>query len=452
MTERQKEDEPGAVPEGAIRRGEGWSRWDWVEPSVWTPRMLEALMEGPKGGRWYSLIDKVGKGANLLAAWEQVRRNRGAPGVDHVTIEMFEARRDENLARIGQEVRSGSYRPQGVRREYIPKPGRPGEERPLGIPTVRDRIVQTAMRNVLEPIFEAGFAEHSYGFRPRRGAKDALRQVDRAIKEGKVHVVDADLKAYFDSIPHEKLMERVRERVTDGRVLGILQDWLQQRIMDGATSWTPTEGSPQGAVISPLLANVYLNDLDHQAANAGFEMIRYADDFVVLCRDRASAEAALTLVREWTAQSGLTLHPEKTRLVNLEDGEAFTFLGYTFRKTGHWPSDKAQGRLRDAVRPLTPRKSGESLERTITKVNRVLRGWYQYFRNTRTWVFKDIDKWVRMRLRAMLWRRTRKGYKRQAAKAIWPNNYFHRAGLFSLTRAHREATAQLRLPLQPALR
>lgn len=452
MTERRKEDEPAAVPEEAIRHGEGWSRWDWVEPSVWKERTLEALIKGPKGGRWYSLIDKVGKGANLLAAWERVRRNGGAPGVDRVTIEMFEARLPENLARLGEEVRSGSYRPQPVRRVYIPKPGRPGEERPLGIPTVRDRVVQTAMRNVLEPIFEVGFAEHSYGFRPGRGAKDALRQVDRAIKEGKVHVVDADLKAYFDSIPHEKLMERVRERVVDGRVLGILEDWLHQQIMDGAASWTPTEGSPQGAVISPLLANVYLNELDHYVANAGFEMVRYADDFVILCRDRTSAEAALNLVKEWTARAGLTLHPEKTCVANLDEGEGFTFLGYTFRKNGHWPSRKAEKRLRDAVRPLTPRMSGESLERTIAKVNPVLKGWFEYFQHTRTWVFDGIDGWVRTRLRAVLWRRKHKGHNRAAAKKIWKNAYFDRAGLFSLTRAHSEATAQLRLPLQPARR
>jgi RNA-directed DNA polymerase len=415
--------------------------------------MLEALVEGPKGGRWYSLIDKVAKGANLRAAWEQVRRNGGAPGVDRVTIEMFEKQLEEELRRLGQEVRSGSYVPQAVRRIYIPKPGRPGEERPLGIPTVRDRVVQTAMRNVLEPIFEVGFAEHSYGFRPKRGAKDALRRVRGLIDAGHLHVVDADLKAYFDSIPHDRLLQLVRERIVDGRVLAILEAWLEQEVMDGAASWIPDQGSPQGAVISPLLANVYLDELDHLVQRAGYEMVRYADDFVILCRDRTNAETALNLVQEWTAKVGLTLHPEKTRLVDLEDGDGFTFLGYTFRKSGHWPSKKAEAKLRDAVRPLTPRKSGTSLECTIARLNPVLKGWFNYFKHTRTWVFKDLDGWVRTRLRALLWRHSRRTrFSWGAAKVIWPTAFFHRHGLFSFDRAHREATAQLRLPLQPALR
>lgn len=454
MPKRTTEDQPEAVPARATRAGEALTRWDWVETSVWTPRMLEALVNGgPKGGRWYSLIDKVAKGVNLRAAWEQVRRNRGAPGADRVTIEMFEHRLDENLDRIAEELRSGSYAPQAIRRIYIPKPGRPGEQRPLGIPTVRDRVVQTAMRNVLEPIFEVGFAEHSYGFRPKRGAKDALRRVRGDIDAGYLHVVDADLKAYFDTIPHDRLMQLVRERIADGRVLGILGAWLTQEILDGAASWSPEMGSPQGAVISPLLANVYLDELDHLAEAAGLEMVRYADDFVILCRDRSTAEAALLLVAEWTTKVGLMLHPEKTRLVNLDEGESFTFLGYTFRKKGHWPSKKAEKKLRDALRPLTPRKSGESLECTIAKVNRVLNGWFQYFQHTKTWAFKNIDSWVRMRLRAMLWKRSRRTrVNRNAMNVIWPSPYFDRHGLLSLTRAHREATVQLRLPLQPAPR
>lgn len=415
--------------------------------------MLEALQEGPKGGRWYSLIDKVAKEANLRAAWEQVRRNGGAPGVDRVTIEMFENRLEENLERIHGELSSASYAPQAIRRVHIPKPGRPGEERPLGIPTVRDRVVQTAMRNVVEPIFETRFAEHSYGFRPGRGCKDALRRVRMLIDAGYMHVVDADFKGYFDSIPHDRLQHQLQERISDGRVLGILQSWLKQPIMEGVASWTPEEGSPQGAVISPLLANVYLDPLDHLAERAGIEMVRYADDFVLLCRTRTEAETALALVEEWSASAGLTLHPEKTRLVNLEERGGFTFLGYTFRKKGKWPSRKAEKQFREKLRPLLPRKSGESLECTIAKVNRVLIGWFQYFKHTRTWVFGTYDGWVRMRMRAMLWKRKKRTrYNRDAANMFWPNDYFHRRGLFSLHRAHREATGQLRLPLQPALR
>lgn len=415
--------------------------------------MLEALQEGPKGGRWYSLIDKVAKGSNLRAAWGQVRQNKGAPGVDRVTVEMFELRLEENLERIGRELQSASYVPQPIRRVMIPKPGRPGETRPLGIPTVRDRVVQTAMRNVLEPIFESRFAEHSYGFRPGRGCKDALRRVRDLIDAGHLYVVDADLKGYFDSIPHDRLLELVRGRISDGRVLGILQAWLEQPVMEGLASWTPEKGSPQGAVISPLLANAYLDPLDHLVAAAGIQMVRYADDFVLLCRTRADAEAALMLVAEWVASAGLTLHPEKTQLVDLEAGGGFTFLGYTFRKTGQWPSKKAEKQFRETLGPLLPRKSGESLERVIAKVNRVLTGWFQYFQHTRTWVFEDFDSWVRMRLRAMLWKRKKRTrYNKSAANAIWPNRYLRRHGLISLTDAHREATRQLRLPLQPALR
>jgi RNA-directed DNA polymerase len=415
--------------------------------------MLEALQEGPKGGSWYSLIDKVAKESNLHAAWERVRRNQGAPGVDRVTVEMFELRAEENLERIGRELRSASYAPQAIRRVMIPKPGRPGETRPLGIPTVRDRVVQTAMRNVLEPIFESRFAEHSYGFRPGRGCKDALRRVRGLIDAGHLHVVDADLKGYFDSIPHDRLLELVRRRISDGRVLGILQAWLEQPVMEGLASWTPEEGSPQGAVISPLLANAYLDPLDHLVAATGIQMVRYADDFVLLCRTRTEAEAALKLVADWVASAGLTLHPEKTQLVDLEAGGGFTFLGYTFRKKGQWPSRKAEKRLHEKLRPLLPRKGGESLERVIAKVNRVLTGWFEYFRHTRTWVFRDYDKWVRMRLRAMLWKhKKRTRYSIRAANAIWPNNYLRRLGLISLTDAHREATRQLRLPLQSAPR
>lgn len=415
--------------------------------------MLEALQEGPKGGRWYSLIDKVAKEANLRAAWKQVRRNGGAPGVDRATIEMFENRLEENLERIHRELSSASYAPQPIRRVYIPKAGRPGEVRPLGIPTVRDRVVQTAMRNVVEPIFEARFAEHSYGFRPGRGCKDALRRVRMLIDAGYMHVVDADFKGYFDSIPHDRLLHLIREQISDGRVLEILQSWLEQPIMEGVASWTPTEGSPQGAVISPLLANAYLDPLDHLAEHAGIEMVRYADDFVLLCRTRTEAEAALALVAEWSASAGLTLHPEKTRLVNLEERGGFTFLGYTFRKKGQWPSRKAEKQFREKLRPLLPRKSGESLECTIAKVNHVLTGWFQYFKHTRTWVFGTFDGWVRMRMRAMLWKRKKRTrYNRRAANAIWPSDFFHRHGLISLTRAHREATRQLRLPLQPAMR
>jgi RNA-directed DNA polymerase len=453
VTKDSKEQRPEAVPDRAIRVGEARSRWDWVEPSVWTPRMLEALKKGVQGGKWYSLIDKVYSPENLAAAWKQVRRNRGAPGVDHVTIEQFERRLDENLGRLASSLRSESYVPSPVRRVLIPKAGRPGETRPLGIPTVRDRVTQAAVRNVLEPIFEVGFSEMSFGFRPRRGAKDALRQVRQGIEEGRVHVVDADLKSYFDTIPHARLMEQVGKKVKDRRILALLESWLHQQVMDDVGEWTPEQGSPQGAVISPLLANIYLDELDHLVANAGFKMVRYADDFVILCLTREDAEAALALVKDWTAAAGLTLHPSKTRLVDLTAKETFDFLGYAFSLENRWPSAKSNQKIRDRIREMTPRNRGRSLRSTIDALNRVLRGWYQYFRHAQRARLNRVDGWVRQRLRAILWKFQKgRGFPPPSLFKKYNNAYFAAQGLFSLAAKHAEETAQLRLPLQPARR
>src|SRR3989441_4699011 len=284
--------------------GEGEAGWAWTEPAVWTERMLTALEVGVKGGIWFSLIDKVYKPRNLRAAFAQVKANQGAAGVDHQTIEMFEADLETNLSKVSQQLADGSYRPQAVRRQWIAKPGS-SEKRPLGIPTVRSRVVETALRNVLEPIFERDFAEQSYGFRPRRGCKDALRRVDHLLRAGHTWVVDADLKSYFDTIPHQQLLERVSEKVSDGRVLELLKAYLTQKVMETTKSWTPEGGTPQGAVISPLLSNLYLNPLDQQMPQQGSEMVRYADDFVILCRSQGEAEAVLEQVRQWAGRAGL---------------------------------------------------------------------------------------------------------------------------------------------------
>jgi len=262
--------------------------------------MLTALEVGVKGGIWFSLIDKVYKPGNLRAAFAQVKANQGAAGVDRQTIEMFEANLETNLSKVSQQLADNSYRPQAVRRHWIAKPGS-SEKRPLGIPTVRDRVVETALRNVMEPIFERDFAEHSYGFRPRRGCKDALRRVDRRLKAGDTWVVDADLRSYFDTIPKQKLRERVAEKVADSRVLELVEAMLQQEVMDGLEHWTPEAGTPQGAVISPLLSNIYLDPLDWEMAGSGYEMVRYADDFIILCSSAAKARAALAKGQEWTA-------------------------------------------------------------------------------------------------------------------------------------------------------
>jgi RNA-directed DNA polymerase len=264
-------------PAGAKQAGEVRARWAWTEPVVWTPRMLMALERGVKGGVWFSLIDKVYGLPNLLTAFARVKANGGAAGCDHQTIAMYEADLEANLQVLSDRLRNGTYHPQKIRRVRIPKPGS-RERRPLGIPTVRDRIVQTALRNVIEPIFERDFAEHSYGFRPNRGCKDALRRVDTLLQAGYTHVVDADLKSYFDTIPHQPLMDRINRKIADGRVLKLIEAFLTQKVLEGLETWTPTSGSPQGAVISPLLSNAYLDPLDHLMAGRHIEMVRYADD------------------------------------------------------------------------------------------------------------------------------------------------------------------------------
>ena len=429
---------PAPVPPGAKQAGETPARWAWVEPSVWTPRMLTALDVGVKGGQWFSLIDKVYAPANLRAAFARVKANRGSAGVDHVTVGRFEAHLDEELDRLHESLRDGTYRPQAIRRAWIPKPGRP-QKRPLGIPTVRDRVVQAALRNVLEPIYERDFAEHSYGFRPHRGPKDALRRVDGLLRAGYTWVVDADLKSYFDSIPRARLLERVRTRVSDGRILALVEAFLRQGVMDGMESWTPTAGTPQGAVISPLLSNLYLDPLDHRMAERGFEMTRYADDFVVQCRSAAEAREALAVVEAWTAEAGLTLHPAQTRIADAtRKGGGVAFRGYPVEAGRRWPRTKSLAKLKDAIRAKTHRANGHSLDQIITAVNRTLRGWFEYFKHSYPTWLRDLDKWVRMRLRSILRKRSgRRGRGRGTDHQRWPNAFFAAQGLFSLYAARR---------------
>lgn len=436
---RNTEQKPTRVPFPAKQVGETPSRWDWVEPGIWTDRMLTALETGVKGGQWFSLIDKVYRDLTLYQAFRKVAANGGAAGVDHVGIERFKEQLIPNLRKLSQQLREGSYRPQAIRRQWIPKPGS-GELRPLGIPTVRDRVVQTALRNVLEPIFERDFAEQSYGFRPGCGCKDALRRVDELLENGYTHVVDADLKSYFDTIPHDKLMNRVRKKISDGRVLTLIEMFLRQQVLDDLTEWTPERGSPQGAVISPLLSNIYLDPLDHLMAGSGFEMIRYADDFVILCQSREDAERVLELVRQWTAEADLTLHPDKTHIVDMTEG-SFDFLGYTFQGQYRFPRKKSLQKLKDTVRQKTRRTNGHSLQCVITQLNPTLRGWFEYFQHCQPSTYTILDKWVRMRLRSIL-RKRRKGKGRGHGHdhLRWPNVFFAEQGLFSLKQSHALAS------------
>ena len=412
--------------------------WWWVERGVWTERMLTRLTSGESAdGVWFALADKTYAPANLQSAFAKVWRNGGSAGADEQTVAHFGRRAEEELQRLHEQLRDGTYRPQPVRRAWIAKPGS-REKRPLGIPAVRDRIVQGALRHVLEPIFETDFAEQSYGFRPGRGAKDALRRVDTLLKAGHVWVVDADLKSYFDTIPHERLLALVKTRVADGRVLALVESFLRAGVLEESKGWKPTEcGTPQGGVISPLLANLYLNPLDHQMEQAGWEMVRYADDFVILCRREAEAREALAAVAAWVSEAGLTLHPEKTRVGDTRVPGGFDFLGYHFERGRKWPRQKSLGKLKDRVRAKTPRLDGRSLRAIVSDVNRTLRGWYGYFQHSQANVFASVDGYVRRRLRSLL--EKRRGHPRQglgAAQQRWPNEWFARRGLLSLAAEH----------------
>lgn len=404
-----------------------------VEATIWTERMVSALVNGVEGRKWYSLMDKVYAPGTLALAWAKVKANRGAAGVDRQSVEQFEAQSGRYLAELSESLREGRYRPNAVKRVDIPKGD--GQTRPLGIPTVKDRIVQAAVKLVIEPIFEVTFLNTSYGFRPGRGCKDALREVDGWLKAGYTHVVDADLKAYFDSIPHDKLMERVESRISDGRVLELIESWLKQDILKGLERWTPTSGSPQGAVISPLLANLYLHPLDERLMASGYRMVRYADDFVVLCANREQAEAALTLIRGWVESNGLKLHPDKTHIGDCrQTGQGFEFLGYRFEAGKRWVRKKSLNRIKDRIRAKTRRTRGESLARIVADLNPMLRGWYSYFKHAQGYTFQALDGFIRRRLRALLRKQDKRpGFGRcQADQRRWPNAYFAAAGLFAL--------------------
>jgi RNA-directed DNA polymerase len=397
--------------------------------------MLETLEQGVRGGKWHTLIDKVYAPLNLYVASQSVIGNEGAAGVDHQTVEDFLAHNREELARLHNSLRTNTYRPQAVRRCWIPKPGS-NEQRPLGVPTVRDRVVQSAMLHVLEPIFDVTFSEDSYGFRHGRGCHHALERVEQLLNDGYVYVVDADLKSYFDTIPKDRLMARVSERVSDSRILRFVEMFLEQGVMDGLREWTPEAGTPQGAVLSPLLANIYLNPMDHRLEGAGLAFVRYADDFVILCQTREDAEQALALVQNWVAENGLTLHPTKTKIVDART-EGFDFLGYHFRGDLRLPREKSLAKLKDAVRAQTKRTNGTDLLFICAQLSCRVRGWFTYFRHCHWRVFRDLDSWIRGRLRSIL-RKRRKGHGRARGTdhQRWPNTYFDEHGLYSLSKAH----------------
>lgn len=450
LSERLDEETPPRVPKEDRQGGEDLWQCYGAEHLVWSEKMLVALEKGVKGNKWFSLIDKVRRLEVLELAWAKVHSNAGASGVDGITVDYFAKESQNRLLAVKEQLERGVYQPQPVKRVLIPKPGS-AEQRPLGIPTVRDRVVQNALRMVIEPIFEREFAPQSYGFRPGRSCHDALRRVDELLRSNHLHVVDIDIKGYFDGIPHQRLIELVKERIADGRVLDLIEGYLNQGVMEAMKSWSMKRGTPQGAVISPLLANIYLNPLDWLMVQSGLEMVRYADDMVVLCPDAHQAEAALGKIAEWMKQAGLELHAGKSKVVNMsESGNHFDFLGYSFwrgkrGKLRRFVRAKSVCKLRHRLRPLTRRTNGQSMEAIVTEINPILRGWYEYFRCVSAGVLRGTDAWVRGRLRAILRkRRGGKGRGRGRDHQRWSNSYFTQLGLLNLEEFRAKELTSLR--------
>ncbi len=409
-------------------------------------RRLWVCAKSSKTRRFHALYDRIYRSDVLREAWRRVRSNGGAAGIDGETIQAIEQRGlEEFLLEIEAALRAGRYRPSAVKRRYIPKAD--GKQRPLGIPTVRDRVVQMAAKLVIEPIFEADFQPCSYGFRPKRNATQALEAIREAGNRGYNFVVDADIQGYFDGIDRNTLMELVKERISDRRVLKLIRQWLEAGVMEDGTVRETLAGTPQGGVISPLLANIYLNKLDRiwaaRCSSLGV-LVRYADDFVAMCRTESAAKEALRRIELVMNRLGLRLHPEKTRMVDLRRGKgSFVFLGCTIRKKRsilrnprwhfmqRWPSPKATKRVRERVHELTDsRHSGKDVKQVIATLNPVLRGWGNYFRSGNAErKFNQLDSYVYNRLAQWM---SRRGGQRVQRMEKWTHDRFVDMGLYRL--------------------
>ncbi len=398
------------------------------KPERQGPRRLADWINPAGAKKVHSLVDKVYKTKNLYLAWESVKANRGAGGIDGVTLKSFEEKLDENLKRLHDELRTDTYQPQPVRQVMIPKPGKPGELRPLGVPTIFDRVCQQALLNRLEPSFEPEFDDANFGYRKGRSTKDALRKVWKEIEAGNEWIVDADLKNFFGTVEHEKLMALAARKVSDGRVLGLIESILKAGVFAKGRLFPTKEGTPQGGVASPLLSNVLLTPFDREMRQRGYRLTRYCDDWVVTCQTRAEAEHGLATARKILEQLGVRLNPEKTRIVHVRHG--FEFLGYLIRRGSRpmrldasrikskaragalyaYPADKSIRRFKDRVRQLTKRRVPLSTEDLIGELNPLLRGWGHYY--CKAYVrrlFNRLDRWIVHRIWSHRYRRWRNG-------------------------------------------
>lgn len=377
--------------------------------------------------------------ASLRASFTQVKKNKGASGTDGQTISSFEQNLEEHLLSLASDLSDGSYTPSPIRRVLINKPGS-SEKRPLGISTVRDRVVQTALRSVIEPVFEKSFSDRSYGFRPRLGCLDALKRVKELLKAGYAHVLDADLKSYFDTIPHNRLLERVAQKIDDDQLLMLVKAFLEQQVLSDLGMIDPIIGTPQGAVISPLLSNIYLDPLDHLMTKQNREMVRYADDFLILCRSQRSAEKARAQVESWAERNGLIIHPEKTKIVN-ETEKGFDFLGHHFESGKISPRQKSVKKLKDSVCSMIHASKPKTTQIVIKKLNTTLQGWSEFFQLCPPSAFGELDRWIRMQMRIHR-NRLEPGAHSDTRANEWTNEYLNKIGLFSLKNA---ATQRLHL-------
>ena len=409
-------------------------------PFVWTKRMLNALSNGVKRGTWYSLYDKVFTKTNLRESALSVIDNKGSHGVDQVSVSRYESHLSHNLNILQAKLKNSSYEPRSIRRVYIPKAGT-DEKRPLGIPTVCDRIVQTALLNVIEPIFDSTFSNRSFGFRKGLGCKDALRTAVSEMNSGRMFVVDVDIKSYFDEIDHDILMDLIKAKISDGRILNLIEMFLKQGVMEGIEELDPEKrGSPQGGVISPLLANIYLNPLDILLESQNLHLVRYADDFLIMCESQEDADKALILVKEWMSSVKLRIHPQKTRIVDMNQvGHSFEFLGYHFERMKRgcirrWPKAANMKKFKDKVRYITRRNNPHSIEIVCEQLHIYFKGWFQYFKHSMHYKFQSLDGFTRRRMRRILKkRRNKKGTSKNLTDhKAWSNTWFESHGYVSL--------------------